>query len=326
MTTHTLSSTAERAYWLGRYLERVEATARLVTVHGNLLIDMPRRQPRGWRPLVEITGSAAQFAELYDEINERNVCRFLINDPRHSGTLINSLSWARENARTLRSMIPRYAFEYINEAHLFARDQLSGNLSRSRRVQGLTAITEFVQRIDGFMSANMLHDAHWSFLRIGQFIERADMTTRIIDVGTGTFWEGAVELEPFADVQWRSVLRSLYALQSYNAAVGEPISQVPVIDFLLNHERLPRSVAYGLSSVRNNLRGLPRHERPLRSVNRIRRSLRQTPVQGLDGAALSRYLDDIQVQLSELHDEVRKTYFDFHPRRRPQRTKTSRAP
>ncbi len=312
----TLSSTAERIYWLGRYLERSETMARLVIVHANLLIDMPKRLPLGWRPLVEITGRADEFAKLYDEMNEKNVCRFLINDVRSAGSLLNSLSWVRENARIVRGFMPLRAFEYFNEIYLLSREKLTEPLSRSRRLQGLTEIVEHVQRIDGFMSANMLHDAHWNFLRIGQFIERADMTTRIIDVGTGTFWEDATDLEPFADVQWRSVLRSLFALQSYNTTVGEPISQGPVIDFLLNDSRLPRSVDYGLMSVRNNLRSLPRNERPLRAVNRIRRSVAHADVRTLSAAELNGFLDECQIQISQLHNEIHRTYFDFKPRRR----------
>lgn len=316
MSAHTLSSTAERAYWLGRYLERAETTARLIAVHSNLLMDLPKRLPLGWRPLVEITGNLATYVELFEEFSERNVCRFLISDARNPGSLLGSLSWARENARTLRGIIPKQAFEYVNDLHLEAQEQFSEPLSRTRRAAGLAGIAEHVQRIDGFMSANMMHDAHWRFLRIGQFIERSDMTTRVIDVATGTFWQTDLELEVFADIQWRSVLRSLYAHHSYNTSVGEPISQGPVINFLLNHRGLPRAVAYGLNSVRNNLRGLPRHEAPMRAVNRMLRELKSTAVQGLGGPELSAYLDRCQVGLSEIHDAVRKSYFDFRPRLR----------
>ena len=316
MTAHTLSSTAQRSYWLGRYLERTETSARLVTVHANLLIDLPRRMPLGWRSLVVITGNAAVYDQLFEETSERNVCRFLINDQRNPGSLIQSLSWARENARTLRGIIPRPAFEYINHAYLFAREHLTEPLSRTRRVSGLNTITECIQQVDGYMSANMLHDAHWNFLRIGQFIERSDMTTRMIDVGTGTFWNSAAELEPFADIQWRSVLRALYALQSYNTTMAEPISQGPVIDFLINDPRLPRSVTYGLNSVRNNLRSLPRHDLPLRAVNRLRRELNATRVRALSAAEISVFLDQCQVRLNQLHDQIHKTYFDFRPRRK----------
>lgn len=322
MSAHTLSSTAQRSYWLGRYLERSETTARLVTVYANLLIDMPRRMPLGWRPLIVITGSADLYDDLFETTSEKSVCRFLINDQRNSGSLLHSLSWARENARTLRGIIPRPAFEFVNEAYLFAKDRLTEPLSRTRRVSGLNTITDYVQQVDGYMSANMLHDAHWNFLRIGQFIERADMTTRMIDVGTGTFWESAAELEPFADIQWRSVLRALYALQSYNTTMAGPITQGPVIDFLMNDRRLPRSVAYGVDSVRNNLRALPRHDKPLRAVNRIRRELAATDVRHMSSHDISEYLDRCQVRLNQLHNEIHKTYFDFRPRRKRAAKKT----
>ncbi|MFW6093771.1 MAG: alpha-E domain-containing protein [Pseudomonadota bacterium] len=320
MTAHTLSSTAERSYWLGRYLERSESSARLVTVHANLLIDLPRRMPLAWRPLLAVTGSAELYDRHYEETNERNVCRFLVNDLRNPGSLLNSLSWARENARALRGIIPRHAFGYVNEAHLFARENLTEPLSRTRRLSGLTRITELVQQVDGYMSANMLHDPHWGFLRIGQFLERADMTTRLIDVGTGTFWSATAELEPFSDIQWRSVLRSLYAVQSYNTAVGEPISQAPVIDFLMNAPRLPRSVAYAMNSVRHNLRALPRHDRPLRAVNRLRRELGQARPAEMTDETLGAFLDQCQVRLKELHQQIDRTYFHFRPRRRPARS------
>jgi len=319
MSHHTLSSTAKRIYWLGRYLERTENTARLVSVHANLLMDLPKRMPLGWRPMVDITGSRTLFDSLYDDTNENNVARFLINDIRHPGSLLNSLKWARENARTLRGIIPNQAFEYINELHLFGREHLGEPLSRTRRVAGLSDVTEFVQRIEGFMSANLLHDAHWNFLRMGNFIERADMTSRIIDVGTDNLLESAVELAPFADIQWRSVLLSLNAVQSYNISVQEPIQQGAVLEFLFRDPRLPRSLLYSLNSLRNSLRALPRHEKALRSVNRMRRHLQHAELHLLGGETLHTFTDTCQKELAEVHDVINRSYFEFRPRRRPQR-------
>ncbi|MDH3641974.1 MAG: alpha-E domain-containing protein [Gammaproteobacteria bacterium] len=316
MSLHTLSSTAKRSYWLGRYLERAEGTARLVAENGSLLMDLPKRLPLGWQPLVNITGSDTLFDELYSEPTERNVVRFIINERRNPASLSNSLNWARENARTLRGIIPRQAVEYIIELHLYAREHLSEPLSRSRRMEGLSNVPEFVQRIDGFMSANMLHDAHWNFWRLGNFIERADMTSRIIDVGADNLLQPAVELEPFADVQWRSVLRSLNANQSYTSVVQEPIQQSSVLEFLINNAALPRSLTYSLNSLRNCLRSLPRNERVLRALNRLRRYIAQVDPTTLEGEALRTFLDDFQLQLAGVHEQVNKSYFDFKPGRR----------
>lgn len=316
MSLHTLSSTAKRSYWLGRYLERAESTARLVAENGNLLLDLPKRLPLGWQPLINITGSVALFDDHYNDPGERNVTRFIINDLRNPASIANSLNWARENARTLRGIIPRQAVEYIIELHLYASEHLSEPLSRRRRTEGLSNIPELVQRIEGFMSANMLHDAHWNFWRLGNFIERADMTSRIIDVGADNLLQPAVELEPFADVQWRSVLRSLNATQSYASVVQEPIHQSAVLDFLLKNPTLPRSLTYALNSLRNSLRPLPRNEQALRALNRLRRFLAQADAAKLEREALRAFLDDFQLQLANVHEQVHKSYFDFKPQRR----------
>lgn len=311
-----LSSIAERAYWLGRYLERADSTARMVRVNSRLLYDLPKRLPLAWQGLVNTTGSRELFDELFDEPSEKNVARYLINDVRNPGSLIRSLELARENVRTLRGIIPRNTVEQINDAYLYAKDRLSEPLSRSRRADGLEEIQAFIQRIDGFMSANMLHDAHWTFLRLGNFIERADMTSRILEAGCEDVFEEASDLEPFTDIQWRSVLLSLDATQSYNQVMQGPISQEAVLEFLVHNTHLPRSLAYSLNSLRNGARDLPRNERVLRAVNRLRRQVANLAVETLDIDSIETFLDDFQVELASIDSEIRKTYFQYKPRRR----------
>jgi uncharacterized alpha-E superfamily protein len=311
-----LSSTAERAYWLGRYLERADSTARMVRVNSRLLYDLPKRLPLAWQGLVTTTGSRELFDELFDEPSEKNVARYLINDSRNQSSLLSSLELARENVRTLRGIIPRGTVEQINAAYLYAKDQLSEPLSRSRRADGLEEIQAFIQRIDGFMSANMLHDAHWTFLRLGNFIERADMTSRILEAGCGDVFEEASELEPFTDIQWRSVLLSLDATQSYNQVMQGPVSQEAVLEFLVHNTQLPRSLAYSLNSLRNSTRDLPRNEKVLRSINRLRRQVAGLDVEALDIKGIETFLDDFQSELAGIDSDIRKTYFQYKPRRR----------
>ena len=117
--------------------------------------DLPKRLPLGWQGLVDISGSRAQFDELYEETNEKTVCRFLINDARSSGSLLNSLEYARENTRTLRGIIPREAVEYVNELSMYAKDMLSEPLSRTRTCQVLnrTARTRAMWRMMKYPSS-----------------------------------------------------------------------------------------------------------------------------------------------------------------------------
>ncbi len=311
-----LSSTAERAYWLGRYLERADSTARLVRVNSRLLYDLPRRLPLAWQGLVNITGSRTLFDEHFDEPSEKNVSRYLINDVRNPGSLINSLNSARENVRTLRGIIPRGSVEYINEAHIYAKEHLSEPLSRSRRAEGLDEVQAFIQRIDGYLSANMLHDAHWAFLRLGNFIERADMTSRILEAGCKDIFDDASDLEPFTDIQWRSVLLSLDATQSYNQVVQGPVSQEAVLEFIVFNPQLPRSITYSLDSLRKSIRALPRHDRIIQAVNRLRREVAAQELNRMKIAAVETFLDDFQSELADIDSSIRRTYFQYKPRRR----------
>ena len=325
MKLHTLSKTAERIYWLGRYLERAECTARLINVNTVLLIDLPRGLSLGWRPLVDITGSVELFDEVYDEPSERNVVRFLTADPRNGGSLLSSLQFARENARTIREIMPRVSFEYVNELYLTTKQALTGSLSRTRRGDMLADVMRRTQQIDGLLSGSMLHDANWSFLRLGHFLERADMTSRIVDVRTTTVLTTPELLEPYQQVQWRSILRSLHALQSYQISVQEPLQQALALDFLLHNEDLPRSLRYCIEGIRRSLRRLPRNAKPLARCNVIMRRLADIDAKKLSDRGLHDFIDGWQLMLAGLHDLIGDTYFHARLRVRRRNEETASA-
>ncbi len=319
MVDRTLSSTAYRAYWLGRYLERAGSTARLVSVNASLLIDLPVRLPLGWSPLVDILALEEEFMALYGELaqsdnsnldeNEKGVSRFLLSDQRNSGSLLNSLGYARENARTLRGTLPRASYEHINDAFLFAKEILQEPLSRTRRNNGLKHIIARLDQINGFLSSTMLHNASWHFFRLGNFLERADMTTRIIDLGTANLVASESDLEPFADIQWRSVLSSLDSMQSYTVSMQNPVNQPDVLEFLLKHDELPRSLLRCFNTIRHCLRSLPKNQEPLDLINQMRRQLQRARVRNLEGERLHRYTDARQKQLLTLHTKITNAYF-----------------
>lgn len=327
--TAVLSRVAERAYWLGRYLERVDATARLITVNGNLLMDLPARLPLGWQPLIDITGSGRLFEELYGpnaDASERQVCRFMSTDTRNPGAIVNSLAGLRENARNIRETMPQITFEYINDLHLFARSALSAATSRSRRATALEGISRRISQLEGFLSQNMLHDAHWDLLRLGNYIERADMTTRIIDVRSTSLFVDGFDLAPFEDIQWRSILRSSFAMQSYNASVREPVTASRALDFLFKNERLPRSYLRCLEGARRSLRELPRHQQPMAACEKAVSAIVATDVGRLGEAArnaeLSAFIDRCQIQLANLHEAVVATYFEHEGSARRSRVRS----
>jgi uncharacterized alpha-E superfamily protein len=311
-----LSGHAEAIYWLGRYVERAEDVARLANVHANLLLDLPRKFTFGWAPLIEITGNATLFAELYKETNERNVVRFLVADEKNPGSLLSSLGAARENARLLRDLLPREAWEQLNEIYLQARQDAAASIAQARRHDYLEAVIRGSQQLYGTLASTMSHDYPYDFLRLGMSIERADMTTRIIDVRSANLLggrvadaEGHANLAPFENIQWMSVLRSLSAHQMYRQTVRAPVSHADVLRFLLTDKRFPRSISFCLAEMAAILRRLPRSTTIVRNLQGLLDEIAHVDFDRLDRDALHGYTDELQVGFGTLHDQISNTYF-----------------
>ena len=147
-----LSRSAERLYWLARYLERTENTARLLSVYMNLMFDMPMDVEVTWRHLLTIFGAEEAFYKLYDDPNEQNTMRFLLTDTANSGSLFSSLNFARENIRTSRELMPDEAWQQVNEIYLFAKNNIENAGNRRGRVLILAEIMRGCQCFTGLLS------------------------------------------------------------------------------------------------------------------------------------------------------------------------------
>lgn len=305
-----LSRVANRIYWMARYLERAENTARLINVNGHLLMDLPMRTQVGWYPLVEIMGAEPLFESLYDDHSERNVVKFLVGDQRNPGSILSSLSNARENARTVRDIIPREGWEQINELYLKVRQDLQAAYSQRRRYDYLYSLILGNQQITGLFAGTMTHDTGYAFMRIGRNLERADMTTRIIDVRSADLLpqEGAV-LSPFETIQWMSVLKSLTAYQMYRRGVRLQVHRPDVLEFLFKSRNFPRAVYHCISEVANCLEALPHNEEPLRQVTHMQRMLSSTELDTITQSALHEYIDELQIGLAEIGRLIGEAYF-----------------
>jgi uncharacterized alpha-E superfamily protein len=296
---------------MARYVERAENTARIILVNNNLLLDMPRSIELGWEPLVAITGNADLFREHYDEASERNVIRFLVSDVRNSNCIINSLAQARENLRTTRAILPRAVWETLNDLHAYASDNKTSGMSRRGRYAFLRRIIDYSQLLAGKLSSTMSHDQTYDFLRMGRNMERADMTTRVIDVrGSNLLPSITEELRPFDDIQWKSVLDSLAGYQMYRRHVHVRVRGREVLRFLLQDTRFPRAVRYCLAEVESCLRSLDSSEAPLRALGMTQRVLSRVGVDEIVGEGLTDFLNEFQLVHSELNTQITASYFE----------------
>ena len=297
-------------------MERAEDTARIIDVNAQLLLDLPRGIAPGWEPLIAITGSRELFLERYDEFTERNVVRFLLGDADYGSSLLSALGAARENARTMRDYLPREAWELINELYLFVRDELTSGLSKRGRYRYLKHLRREAQSLSGLLLGAMNHDQGLHFLLIGQVLERADMTTRIIDVRSESLLPGETsDLLPFENIQWMSVLKSLTAYQMYRRKMQVRVRRADALRFLLLDQEFPRAVYRCVQLVDENIKMLPHCDGPRRQVARVRRL-----VQGADIADLARsnddlhaFIDEVQIGLAEIHQAIHRTFFLYEP-------------
>lgn len=316
-----LSRVAERIYWLGRYLERIENTARLVGVYGNVLLDLPRPAKLKWDTLIAITGSGAAFAERHARADERSVVRFYLADRANPISVASSADNARENARTVREITPSSIWEGINDLHIYLQDNIDSAVARRGRDAFLRRVIESCQYLVGCMAGSMSRDAAYHFLRAGRYLERADMTSRIVDVGTANVFpweasgreEGAAvrDSDPYESMLWMSVLRSLNALQMYRRQVPERICAEQVVAFLLQDQGFPRAIANCLDALQSCLRNLPGNKAAVAMVAAAIERLAKADIATLlQQQGMFEFIDHMQIEFNEMHAVIRASWFE----------------
>ena len=305
-----LSRVAENVYWMARYIERAENIARLINVNTNLLLDLPKSANVGWEPIIEILGTEELFREQHDAPDERSVLRFIIADQKNPGSIVSSLNNARENARTIRDIIPRESWERINDLFLVAKSNAQSGIARKHRYDYLSKIILGAQTITGQLAGTMIHDVGYDFLRMGRNLERADMTTRIIDVRSGDLLEHEHEaLTPFENIQWMSVLKSLTAYQMYRRAVQVRVRRPDVLKFILKDRNFPRAFYHTLCEVESCLDQWPRHDAIKKMIHALQKTVLDVDPALLKQNELHKFIDELQLKLNEIHAAIAETFF-----------------
>ncbi len=306
-----LSRVAEATYWASRYIERAENTARLVRVNYHLLLDSPKGVSPGWQPLIQILGLETQFNKQFKAANERNVVRCLIGDLNNPNSIVSCLKSARENYRTIREIVPRSGWEKLNELFLFAKENAQSGITQRGRDDFLEGIISGSELINGLLSANMYRDEAWHFTRIGRNLERADMTTRIIDVRSVDMLEAddAYESRTIESVEWISILKSLSSYYNYRREVQVRVSKTPVLEFLFQDQQLPRSVLHCLFLVGQSVSQLANNEQPLNTLEQLQNRISRQNFEKLDQEKLHRFIDAIQLGIIGFHSSLQKQYF-----------------
>jgi uncharacterized alpha-E superfamily protein len=243
-------------------------------------------------------------------VDEKSVINFMVVDKNNPSSIVATLMAARENARTVKEIIPREAWEQINGLYLFATENKNDAFTRRSRYSYLNKIILANQTITGMLAGTMTQDEGYAFMRIGRNLERADMSTRIIDVRSASLLSDIdSELPAFNNIQWMGVLKSMTAYQMYRREVRVRINRKDVLTFLLTDPRFPRSLIHALEQVERSVSELPHCKEIVAKTASVKKLLLNSKPAILKQDKLHEFIDDIQLGLVEIDTEVDNVYF-----------------
>ena len=315
-----LSRVADNLYWGARYLERAENTSRIVRSYTDVIVDLPRSISSSWEPLLAVVGSSETFREMYGAGDERSIVHFLVAEMANAGSVASSVEQARECLRTCRDVFPRDGWLAANDLYLYAASHRDEGVARRGRARFLTRVVSDSRHLDGILTSSMSRDEAYEFFRIGQMVERAEMTTRVLGVRASALLEIATEtgaaaakaaLDDHDEVQWMGVLRSVSALQMYQRSTRMAIDANSVVRFLLHDASFPRSATYCLQRVQRGLERLPNGDSTKQAITEALQVLDGVDPDASDGFSLDAEMDRLQVTLATLHNGISQAY--FHP-------------
>ncbi|MEO0450006.1 MAG: alpha-E domain-containing protein [Pseudomonadota bacterium] len=240
-----LGRTASGLFWMMRYLERFENTARLIDAGFRMSLTRARTARSEWESVLTTAGTRDLYLEQNDGFSTRKVVDFSVTNRENPSSLFNSIAAARENARMTRTALTRDVWEAINETYLQCKHDFAAESHRSDLPDFLTQIRQQAALVRGTINSTMLRNEIFRFVKLGSLIERADNTARILDTKYYVLLPSSASVGSSLDrVQWEMILRSASAERSFHWLYGGEMDPAAIVEFLIHDVRLPRSIAY----------------------------------------------------------------------------------
>ncbi len=315
-----LSRVADSVFWMARYIERAENVARFIDVNLHLILDLPLGSTAQWEPLVITSGDQQQFAARYGAAaTKENVVQFLTFDTENPNSIIACVRAARENARSVREIISSEMWEQVNTFYLMVTAPEAQRRARESPHSFFTEVKMASHLLAGLTETTMSHGEAWHFYRLGRLLERADKTTRLLDVKYFILLPKVSDVgTPIDDIQWAAVLRSASALEMYRKRHGR-MAPDRVAEFLLLDREFPRAVHYCLIKGEESLHAVT--DTPLgtfrnpaeQRLGQLRSELGYARVEEILSVGLHEFLDALQVKLNSVGDAIFETFFAMRP-------------
>lgn len=308
-----LGRTANGLYWMFRYIERAENIARLIDAGQRVSLTRSSGNDEDWDGVLQSAGVRTAFAEVHDKVTAADAVDYLIRDRRNPSSVMSCIESGRNNARMVRTALTRETWEATNECWIDLKSLLDRKVKAADLPEAIDVIKRRAGLIRGAFHGSMLRNDLYNFSRIGTFIERADNTSRILDVKYYVLLPAVLNVGSSLDnAHWESILRSVSAHRSYGWVYDAEYRPANIADFLILNGRMPRSLAYCYEKIVSNLGYLAKDygERNAAhdTAEAIRDKLRTISIQGIMDQGLHEFLEDFISRNSQLGQEITTGY------------------
>jgi uncharacterized alpha-E superfamily protein len=327
-----LSRHADCAFWLGRYMERAEATARMIDVHYHFGLESRYvGEVLRWSSILAISGSDEEFMARYDEMTERNVLYFFTIDPQNLSSVFSCIRAARDNARAIRDQISSEMWECVNKIYLEFQPWSVDRILRKSPHVYFERVKECSHLFQGIADRTLMTSETRDFYQCGRFLERADGTARILDVKYHDLLprfsgEPIVQVDdpdvvgvggPVDSHGWTAVLKSVGSFESFKKTHRLGVTPARVAQFLILNQNVPASVRYSIGRVDRSLRRISgnRDVAPAnsaeREVGKLYNDLNYMRAEDIIMSGLHEFLEDVQDRCNTIGNAMYSTYLSF---------------
>jgi uncharacterized alpha-E superfamily protein len=307
-----LSRVADAIYWMSRYVERAENLARFVDVTHNMTLDMPPGSREQWGALVYASGDYEFFQREYGEPTRENVVQFLTFDRDYPSSILSCVTAARENARSIREVISSEMWEQLNQFHIAVRDAANAPLESPSEF--FHFVKDASHLFVGTTVASFSQGEDWHFARLGRVLERADKTSRILDVKYFTLLPSVQDVgTPLDDLQWSAVLRSVSGFEMFRKR-HHGITPKRVVGFLVLDRLFPRAIMHCVNVADRSLHEITGSPGGTfwnvadKRLGQLRSELAYLTVDEIIGAGLHEFLDSLQTKLNGVGNGIHETF------------------
>lgn len=311
-----LSRVADSLFWLGRYIERAENYSRFIDVNFNLSLDLPSDMKEQWDPLISASGDRELFISNFGtEFTRENAMFFLGFDTNNPNSIISSINMARENARIIRENIPKENWEVLNELYHYTQNACKKKIWKEEDPSDCFAQMKFkVQAFNGVAYDTVPRTQGWFFGKMGQYLERADKTSRILDVKYHYLLPNSESVgSPLDFLHWVALLKSVSGYNAYRRMYGK-IDPASIVEYLTLNKYFPRSILFCLVEAENCMHEISESKRGYSNnaeklIGNLRADLEYADINDLFQSGLHEYLNDLQLRLNEISQSVYDQYF-----------------